>query len=83
MKHPERIEDYLEHIALAAERAIHYVEQLNGVEALQENQQAQDAVIRNIEIIGEAPAASKRKNRNLSPPTPNCPGSRCAACATR
>jgi hypothetical protein len=27
MKHPERVEDYLEHIALAAERAIHYVEQ--------------------------------------------------------
>lgn len=54
MKHPERVEDYLEHIALADERAIHYVEQLNGVEALQENQQAQDAVIRNIEIIGGA-----------------------------
>ncbi len=54
MKHPERVEDYLEHIGQAIERAIAYIEPFGGVEALQRNQQVQDAVIRNIEIIGEA-----------------------------
>jgi len=54
MKHPERVEDYLEHIGQAIARAIAYVEPLGGVEALRQNQQVQDAVIRNIEIIGEA-----------------------------
>jgi len=54
MKHPERVEDYLEHIGQAIARAIAYVEPLGGVEALRQNQQVQDAVIRNIETIGEA-----------------------------
>ena len=54
MKHSERAEDYLEHIAQAIERAIAYVKPFGGVEGLQQNQQAQDAVIRNIDIIGEA-----------------------------
>ena len=54
MKHPERVEDYLEHIAQAIERAIGYVEPFGSVEALRQNQQVQDAVIRNIEVIGEA-----------------------------
>ena len=53
MKHPERVEDYLEHIALAIERATGYVERMDSVE-FQETQWAQDAAIRNIEIIGEA-----------------------------
>jgi len=54
MKHPERVEDYLEHIAQAIERATGYVQRFDSVEALQTDQQVQDAVIRNIEIIGEA-----------------------------
>ncbi|HTG59187.1 MAG TPA: DUF86 domain-containing protein [Terriglobia bacterium] len=54
MKHPERVEDYLEPFAQAIERAIQYVEHFGSVVALQQNQQVQDAVIRNIEIIGEA-----------------------------
>ncbi len=54
MKHPERVEDYLEHIAQAIERATGYVQRFDSVEALQKDQQVQDAVIRNIEIIGEA-----------------------------
>jgi hypothetical protein len=37
MKHPERVEDYLEHIALGIERAIGYVKQFDSVEALQRN----------------------------------------------
>lgn len=54
MKHPERVEDYLEHIAQAIGRATGYVQRFDSVEALQKDQQVQDAVIRNIEIIGEA-----------------------------
>jgi uncharacterized protein with HEPN domain len=53
MKHPERLEDYLEHIAQAIERATGYVERMDSV-AFQETSLAQDAAIRNIEIIGEA-----------------------------
>ena len=63
MKHPERLEDYLEHIAEAIERAISYLQPLPDLEALQKNQQVQDAVVRNIEIIGEA----VNKIYNLAP----------------
>jgi len=54
MKHPERVEDYLEHIAQPIQRAADYIEQLGDVNAFQQSQRDQDAVIRNIEIIGEA-----------------------------
>jgi len=54
MKHPERIEDYLEHISVAIDRAASYVQQVPSLAAFQKNPQVQDAVIRNIEIIGEA-----------------------------
>jgi uncharacterized protein with HEPN domain len=54
LKHPERVEDYLEHIALAIQRATEYIERLGSVSAFRESQRDQDAVIRNIEIIGEA-----------------------------
>ena len=54
MKHPERVTDYLEHIVEAIDRATGYLRPLQDVEALHRNQQVQDAVVRNIEIIGEA-----------------------------
>jgi uncharacterized protein with HEPN domain len=54
MKHPERVEDFLEHIAEAIDRAIEYIQRLDSVSAFQQNRRDQDAVIRNIEIIGEA-----------------------------
>ena len=54
MTHPERVEDYLEHITAAIERATGYVQHLDSLEALEQNQQAQDAVARNILVIGEA-----------------------------
>lgn len=63
MKHPERLEDYLEHIAGAIERAVGYLQSLQDLEALQKNQQVQDAIVRNIEIIGEA----VNKIHNLAP----------------
>jgi uncharacterized protein with HEPN domain len=54
MKHPERVEDYLEHIAEAVERARSYVQPLPDLHAFRQNLLVQDAVVRNIEIIGEA-----------------------------
>jgi uncharacterized protein with HEPN domain len=54
MRHPERVADYLEHIAEAIERAASYVRLLPDQAAFEQNQQVQDAVVRNIEIIGEA-----------------------------
>jgi uncharacterized protein with HEPN domain len=54
MKHPERVEDYLDHIAQAIQRATEYIEGVGSLAAFQQSQRDQDAVIRNIEIIGEA-----------------------------
>ena len=54
MRHPERVEDYLRHIAEAINRALSYVQPLAGIEAFEKNLQVQYAVVRNIDIIGEA-----------------------------
>lgn len=54
MKHPERLEDYLKHIAEAIDRAASYLAPLPNIDAFRKNPQVQDAVVRNIEIIGEA-----------------------------
>jgi uncharacterized protein with HEPN domain len=54
MRHPERVGDYLEHIAQAIEPATSYIKDLENAEALQQDSRTQDTVIRNIEIIGEA-----------------------------
>jgi uncharacterized protein with HEPN domain len=54
MKHPERVEDYLEHIAEAIRRAMEYAQEIHSLEALEQNRQAQDAIVRNITVIGEA-----------------------------
>ena len=48
-----RVRDYLEHIQQAIERIHRYVEGMDEVAFLQHDM-AQDAVIRNIEIVGEA-----------------------------
>lgn len=49
----QRLTDYLSHILEAIERIGRYTEGM-GEAAFLENQMAQDAVIRNFEIIGEA-----------------------------
>lgn len=54
MRHPERVEDYLEHVLEAIGRATAYLEPVPNLEAFRENFQVQDAIVRNIEIIGEA-----------------------------
>jgi uncharacterized protein with HEPN domain len=64
MKHPERVVDYLEHIAQAIQRAAECIERLGSVSAFWQSQRDQDAVIRNIEIIGEAAPKFRNTRRN-------------------
>ena len=73
MKHPERVEDYLEHIAEAIERAIDYLQPVPDLEAFQKNPQVQDAVVRNIEIIGEAVNKINRTAPNFIEQHPELP----------
>jgi uncharacterized protein with HEPN domain len=82
MKHPERIEDYLEHIAEASVRATEYIQHLDSAAALERDHKTQAAVIRNIEIIGEAANRIQNKRRSLWPPILGCHGRKCAPCVT-
>jgi len=54
VRHPERVEDYLEHIAEAVARATGYLQDIDDFDVFQQDRRSQDAVVRNIEIIGEA-----------------------------
>jgi uncharacterized protein with HEPN domain len=73
MKHPERVEDYLEHITQAIQRATEYVERLDSVNAFRQSQRDQDAVIRNIEIIGEAARQIQRQAPDFVTTHPELP----------
>ena len=53
MKKALRIPDYLEHIVEAIDRVLRYTEGLEESDFLG-NEMIQDAVVRNIEIVGEA-----------------------------
>lgn len=52
-RNKQRLADYLTHILEAIERIDRYTEDMGEV-AFLENSMAQDAVIRNLEVIGEA-----------------------------
>ena len=49
MKHPVRLEDYLQHIAEAIDRITDYVQNIDGAAALERDHKTQAAVIRCIE----------------------------------
>jgi uncharacterized protein with HEPN domain len=49
----QRLADYLNHILEAIERIHRYVEDIDEVAFLR-NEMAQDAIIRNLEVVGEA-----------------------------
>ena len=49
----QHLQDYLSHIIQAIQRIQHYTEDIDELGFLQ-NEMVQDAVIRNIEVIGEA-----------------------------
>jgi uncharacterized protein with HEPN domain len=49
----QRLEDYLDHILTAIDRIFDYLDDIDEIEFLS-NTLIQDAVIRNLEIVGEA-----------------------------
>jgi len=59
-----RVDDYLDHILQAILRIHRYTEDLTEVAFLQD-EKTQDAVIRNIEIIGEAAKNVERSHPNF------------------
>lgn len=52
-RNKQRLHDYLTHIVVAIARILDYTEDIDELGFLQ-NEMVQDAVIRNIEVIGEA-----------------------------
>jgi uncharacterized protein with HEPN domain len=54
VRHPQRIEDYLEHIVEAIVRVTDYLGDTRDFAAFQQDTRTRDAVVRNLEIIGEA-----------------------------
>ncbi len=75
MSHPERVEDYLEHIARAVERAIRYVGSVKDLTALEEDEKAQDAIVRTITVIGEAAVRIQRAAPEIIAAHPEVPWS--------
>lgn len=73
MSHPERIEDYLEHIADAITRATRYAEKTGSLENLERDEQAQDAIVRTIAVIGEAAAKIQKEAPDFVAAHPELP----------
>ena len=67
-----RVRDYLEHIELAVTRIRRYVEGLDRASFLA-REEKQDAVIRNIEIIGEAAQSIRRRHPEFAARHPEIP----------
>jgi uncharacterized protein with HEPN domain len=62
---PPRLPDYLQHIALAIERIQRYVADLSA-SGLAADDKTQDAVLRNIEVIGEAARNVQRHHADFA-----------------
>lgn len=71
-KNALRVPDYLGHILQAVERINTYTDDLDEAGFLQ-NQMAQDAVIRNIEIIGEAARNIEKQHPEFASLHPDIP----------
>lgn len=67
-----RVPDYLAHILQAIERIGTYTDDMDEVGFL-ENEMVQDAVIRNIEIIGEAARNIEKHHPEFASEHPNVP----------
>lgn len=69
MSHPRRDQDYLADIHEAMQRIVHYTERLTP-ETFQEDFLRQDAVIRNLQVIGEATKKLSPEFRETHPEIP-------------
>lgn len=67
-----RVQDYLGHIELAITRIRRYLEGLDRASFLA-SEEKQDAVIRNIEIIGEAAQSIRRRHPGFAARHPEIP----------
>ncbi len=76
MKHPERIEDYLQHIIEAIDHITGHVQEIDSAASLERDHKTQAAVFRNIEISpqtkSEPPALTivARAERHTRRPRP-------------
>lgn len=73
MKRPERVQDYLKHIAQVIDRATSYLRPLQTFEAFEQDNLSQDAVVRNIEITGEAVNQIQRMDPGFLLQNPDIP----------
>lgn len=69
---PQRLPDYLGHILEAIERIQHYVDAMDEVGFLG-SKLVQDAVIRNLEVIGEASRNIERAHPDFAAAHPELP----------
>jgi uncharacterized protein with HEPN domain len=73
MKHPARVEDYLRHIVEAIDRITDYIQELDNAAALERDHKTQAAVIRYIEIIGEAASIIQKQAPEFVAAHPSLP----------
>lgn len=73
MKHPERVEDYLEHIAEMIEYATSFVQGVDSAELLKRDFKTQAAIVRCIEVIGEAATKIQQQNPAFVKSNPDVP----------
>jgi len=71
-RHPQRLRDYLRHIVQAGERIQGYIDGL-GESAFDSDTLRQDAVIRNLEVIGEASRNILRDHPDFAARHPHLP----------
>ena len=71
-KHPDRVPQYLQHILDAIDRAISYAAGMDFA-AFEKDTRTQDAVIRSIEIIGEAANKVRTADPAFAAGLPNIP----------
>lgn len=72
MRDQQRLIDYLDHILEAIERIHRYIEEVDEL-AFLDDEMIQDAVIRNIEIIGEASHNIERQYPSFAASHPELP----------
>lgn len=71
-KHPGRVPEYLQHILEAIDRATSYVSGMD-LAAFEGDTRTQDAVIRSIEIIGEAANKTRVADPDFAAQHPDVP----------